>query len=190
MKAPHCLQVVFVCFGLIVAACSNSDSGQARSKPDNKASVDATPAAEIKKSSEQTSAKAGEKGEKTSSELATLILKSIDYDKLQRYFHVATLPERKPLVILSNRLLPAPLELVKFDQAVAFATCDELKTRPRPYIEFTKIETLPATATTTFRYYVEGVEVTLDFVKENGVWTISKGQLNEKRFRDNGCSGK
>jgi hypothetical protein len=165
--------VIFV--GLTGASCSNSDNAQHRLPvaANNSPAVNGVVSVAANTAND---------------ELALVLQKSIDYEKLQSYYHVATSAERKPLYIVLNKIVVAKLGLTKFGEAVVFATCNELRLSKKPYVEVTTADIFPKNAKIVFRYYVEGIEVTLDFVKEKELWRLSSGQLNEKRFSDNGCN--
>jgi hypothetical protein len=172
MKYQNSLKILVLLISLAFASCSNNSNGQSRTNAPNVGATEINTAIPVNK---------------TASELSGIIQKSIDYSKLQNYYHITTNPERKPLYILRNKIVPEKLDLTKFEQPVEFATCDELTKSKKPYIEFTNAEITPETAKIIFRYYIEGIEVTLDFAKEKDVWKLTKDQLVEKSFRDKSC---
>lgn len=112
----------------------------------------------------------------------------IDLPALQKYYHVDDAPNRKPLFVLRNELIDGEPQLSKFDEPVKFATCDELKTAGKPYLEFTKFEMKDDAASVVFRYRVEGIEGRLTLGKQDdGAWRVREQELVEARFTDRGC---
>jgi hypothetical protein len=103
-----------------------------------------------------------------------IVQKSIGLEKFQQYYHFSTNSERKPVYILQNKFFPDKPKVTIFNEPVEFATCDELKELNRPYIEFIKFDIEQDTAYVVFRYYVEGIEITIDFTKIGNKWEVKK----------------
>lgn len=173
MKNRKIYTLILFLTGLVSFSCSNNINAQ---KSSNQINVNASNA-NIAKS---------DVNEIEKSEITEIVQKSIDYEKLQKYYHIQTNPERKPLNILKNSVITEKLNLTKFEKDVLFGTCEELKNKP--YIEFVKLDVSSEKAMAVFRYYIEGVEVNLDFEKKNNKWEISKDSLVEKKFTDKSCN--
>lgn len=119
--------------------------------------------------------------------IAVIVEKAINLEKFQDYYHISTNPERKPLYILQSKFFPKKLNISKFGETVEFATCDELKKLKKPYIEFIELNINSESANAVFRYYVEGVEVKINFIKRKNDWEIEESNLVEKSFKSNEC---
>jgi hypothetical protein len=118
---------------------------------------------------------------------AFIVQKSIELEKFQQYYHFSTNSERKPIYILQNNFFPEKPEITKFNEPVEFATCDTLKELNRPYIEFIKLNIEQDTAYVIFRYYVEGIEIAINFTKLGNKWEVRESSLVEKNFAKEEC---
>lgn len=124
----------------------------------------------------------------TENDLTKIIQLVIDLPALERYYHVDTVADRKPLFILKNEVLAETISLSKFGETVNFASCDEIKEVNKPYLEFATLEVKEDTATVVFRYRVEGIEGRLLLSKQSGEWMVQKQELVEAKFADKGCT--
>ena len=60
------------------------------------------------------------------SDLQKVFQMTLDLPELQEYYHVDSLPERKPLIVLKNEYLNNTPHLVKFNEPVTFLTQEEI----------------------------------------------------------------
>ncbi|WP_158974270.1 hypothetical protein [Cellulophaga sp. L1A9] len=113
-------------------------------------------------------------------DLQKIIQQSIDLPELQQYFHSAELPERAPLIIVSNNKIPTNLELEKFGEKVQILDVSELKNKEQAHLLFSTIVISENTASTIFNYPIEGIHVSIEFAKLNNEWTVVTSKLNEQ----------
>lgn len=109
--------------------------------------------------------------------LETVLQMTLDSDGLTRYFHEDTLPERKPLRVLANNVVPSTVRLQKFGQPVLWTAVDDAG--GKPVIEFTSVTVEADTAAVAFRYSAEGIRGTLDFQKHGKTWAITGSRIVE-----------
>jgi hypothetical protein len=105
---------------------------------------------------------------------------TIDLRTLDKYFHIEELPERKPLLILKNEYVESEPSLVKFGESVQYVSRNELKNKPRPYLEFSKIEVDENAAHVEFLYPSEGIAGRVKFFKNALGWHIEAHHIAER----------
>lgn len=117
---------------------------------------------------------------KEQNDLAKVVQLVLEHPDLQQYFHVDTLPERKPLIILKNAFFSQPPSLVMFGAPVAFRTVQELQEDNKPYIEFVNLKLDQGRANVEFHYPPEGVLGNALLQKEQETWTIETFSISEE----------
>jgi hypothetical protein len=105
---------------------------------------------------------------------------TIDMSSLGKYFHADILPERKPLLILKNEYTEKEPALLKFGEKVKYISSDEIKEKPSPYLEFSKIEISGNSAYVDFLYPPEGLAGKVYFLKDERGWHIKSHSLVER----------
>ena len=109
-----------------------------------------------------------------------LILQHVIDDKaLQPYYHVDVLPERAPLVVVSNQFVQN-IRLQKFNQDVQFVERAEIERSNRPYIEISKLNRQDNGIVVVYSYPVEGIHGEVHLVKSSDGWTIKNSKLVER----------
>lgn len=111
-------------------------------------------------------------------ELRQIYQAVIDIEALQRYFHVTDVPDRKPLLLLSNAATESRPALTKFGMPVQYVSQDEVASRP--YIELTNANIGEAEAKIEFRYPVEGLSGHVTLKKYNQQWGVVDHALRER----------
>lgn len=92
-----------------------------------------------------------------------IVQKLLDNPDLNSYFHVDVLPQRKPLVIVSNGLFRSDSNLTKFGHPVIILD-DKASLGPdKPYLEIMSLTIEDKLAEVRFSYPVEGIVGTLIF---------------------------
>lgn len=112
----------------------------------------------------------------SSKDSLAVVQRAIEIPQLETYFH-QDLPNRKPLILLQNRLLPKEAGLYKFDIDIVVLTRTEL-TNPA-YLEVVGLEIAGDSAVVKLRYDIEGVECIASLKKVDGNWSIKKHLLYE-----------
>jgi hypothetical protein len=169
---PHGILVSAVM--LLLLACSE-DSSKANSLNLNSQSISRTTTLEATADS-------------TKNTKEFIVQQSVDLKQFQQYYHLSTNSNRKPLYILQNSFFTDKPNITKFNEPVEFVSCDRLRELGRPYIEFVQLDIQEGTANAAFRYYAEGVEVTIKFVKLGNKWEIKESNLVEKSFAKEPCN--
>jgi hypothetical protein len=105
---------------------------------------------------------------------------SIDADRVQKYFHIDTHPERSPLRIVDSAGLGQQPSLSKFGAPVVWVTAEQAKKDKTPYLELTKVEVKGDQATVRFRYAAEGISVSNSLRKTAKGWTVENTELSER----------
>lgn len=111
-------------------------------------------------------------------EINQIIQIAIDFAALQEYFHVSTASDRKPLVMkLPDSISSVSLDGVeKFELPIKLYSAETLN----PYFEILNWQVSNKGIIFDAAYPVEGVEITYEFIKRDGVWYIDNAQLVEK----------
>jgi len=117
---------------------------------------------------------------KSSSDLREICQRILDASALDKYFHVDTRPERKPLVVLKNDVLSEEIALTKFGTGVKYATREELQTGSRPYFEFRQVTITGDEANVDFAYPPEGIRGTAKLNRQPAGWTVTNVKLVER----------
>jgi hypothetical protein len=105
---------------------------------------------------------------------------TIDLEALEQYYHINELPDRRPLVILQNKITANKPRLIKFGVPVKYANLTKNEKGRLPYLEFTKVDIHTYTAKVDFIYPVEGIAGTVNFRKKEGLWKVEKFRLVER----------
>ncbi|PIQ87430.1 MAG: hypothetical protein COV74_00730 [Candidatus Omnitrophica bacterium CG11_big_fil_rev_8_21_14_0_20_45_26] len=115
-------------------------------------------------------------------ELQLILQQLVDLQELQQYYHADVLPDRKPLVIVKNALIPNGLHLVKFDTPVRILSMREINDDKsiKSFVEITKLEIKQKTCLTTFKYPSEGLLIRAKLIKKDGEWIIVEKELTER----------
>lgn len=116
--------------------------------------------------------------QRSKEELRQIYQAVLDLEALQKYFHAADAPDRKPLLLLSNATTEGRPELTKFGMPVQYVSKQEAANRP--YVELTKSTIGDAEATVEFRYPVEGIRGNVTLKKHNQKWDVVDYALRER----------
>ncbi len=108
-------------------------------------------------------------------ELQNIIQLIISSNELNNYYHVDVLPDRKPLRILNNNVVPETTQLNLFDMEVEYTT----KKENFPYLVFENILEKNNSIIVSFRYPPEGIHGTAFIKRANLVWIIEKIIIKE-----------
>jgi len=114
----------------------------------------------------------------TAKEVVEIVKVAIDLPELQEYFHVETLPNRKPLIIK----VPEEIESVslksikKFGQSVK----EYREIGNAPVYEITKFKASDHGVSFDAIYMVEGIKISYEFKKVEGRWVVSKSAIVER----------
>jgi hypothetical protein len=110
-----------------------------------------------------------------------IIQKSIDIKDLQLYLDTVV-DGKSPLIIYNNGVIPLNLELTKFDIPVIFMLKEELFFfNKKSYLEFDLFEIGSEKSKVVFNYSVEGLEITLLFIKSNDNWILKSKNISERK---------
>lgn len=108
-------------------------------------------------------------------ELQNIIQLIISSNELNNYYHVDVLPDRKPLRILNNNVVPETTQLNLFDMEVEYTT----KKENFPYLVFENILEKNNSIIVSFRYPPEGIHGMAFIKRANLVWIIEKIIIKE-----------
>jgi len=108
-------------------------------------------------------------------ELQNILQLIISSNELNKYYHVDVLPDRKPLRILNNNVVPETTQLNLFDMEVEYTT----KKENLPYLVFENILEKNNSIIVSFRYPPEGIHGTAFIKRANLVWIIEKIIIKE-----------
>jgi hypothetical protein len=112
-------------------------------------------------------------------DIQAVLQTSIDFPALQTYFHEEE-AGRTPLIIEKNEFVPE-VQLEKFGQAVLFLSAEEIFiTSQSAHIQINFLTINQATADVVFSYPIEGIRLSLSFIKEGETWEIQASQLTEQ----------
>lgn len=106
------------------------------------------------------------------SDLATVLQLVIDHEDLQQYYHVAELPDRKPLRVAKTAAVEAAPALTKFGVPVVYEDADAASGTDRALFEFQRVVVDPHLAYVKFAYGAEGVAGEAWLIKEDGHWRV------------------
>lgn len=108
-----------------------------------------------------------------------VLQQSIDLGSLQQYYH-QELEDRKPLYIENNGVIQSTVRLFKFDQPVEIWKKKELFFyQKQAYLVFDSFEISDTHAALSFRYDIEGIQVSVTLNKIDGKWKITSGKITE-----------
>ncbi|MEN6439955.1 MAG: hypothetical protein ABFD97_15370 [Syntrophobacter sp.] len=119
-------------------------------------------------------------GADNSHDLQEICQLTLNMSSLDKYFHIDKLPERKPLLILTNDQIQSKPDLFKFGERVKYVSLDEIKVKSSPYLEFSKIKFSGNNAYLEFLYPPEGIAGKVDFVKDERGWHIKSHKIVER----------
>lgn len=108
-------------------------------------------------------------------ELQAILQLVISSQELNKYYHVDVFPERKPLRILRNKVIPESIELKLFDMEVKYIT-NKVNI---PYIIFESIQEHDETVVVSFRYPPEGIHGEAFIKRANRNWIVEKIIIHE-----------
>ena len=177
-------RVWIIVLTISAAACQNAERGSGGPEKDRGEPFEYGPVAPQPVDSEQSRPEpvVPEHGQKdsTKSYLNQVCQLTLDHASLQPYFHVDTLPERKPMRVLVNNSTDAKLELSKFGMPVMLLSADQALAEGVPYFVFTEISIDAERAQVTFEYPVEGIRGIVRFQRSGNDWKTESFQLVEK----------
>ena len=100
----------------------------------------------------------------------------IELKALQPYYHVDELPDRKPLVIMTNDVMRTGPPLRLFGHPVLYLH----HPGSRPYFEFRKILVEKGLVSVEFRYPIEGIRGVVRLSKQSGGWAVESHTIVEE----------
>ena len=109
--------------------------------------------------------------------LETILQKTLDLEALTKYFHMDSLPERKPLRILENPHIPKSVRLEKFGVPTVWTSAVDAK--DKPMFEFSSVRVEENSASVAFRYAPEGIAGTIEFQKQGQQWVVTGSRIVE-----------
>lgn len=115
-----------------------------------------------------------------SSDLQQICQLTIDMRDLDKYFHVDKLPDRKPLLVIKNQYTAGEPALFKFGEKVRYVLPNEMRLKPRPYFEFSKIQITGNSAYVEFVYPPEGLAGKVDLLKDERGWHTKSHSIVER----------
>ena len=109
--------------------------------------------------------------------LETILQMTLDLEALNKYFHVDSLPERKPLRILKTPHIPESVRLEKFGASAVWTSAEDSK--DKPVFEFSSVKVEESLASVAFRYPPEGIAGTIEFQKQEQQWVVTGSTIVE-----------
>ena len=109
-----------------------------------------------------------------------LIAETINFDRLQQYYHIDVFPERSPLIVVVEKMDFKCAGMVKFGKQVKLLSKSDASSQSNEaYLEFTKVDITNNVAITNFNYGPEGIRGEIKFVKINSVWKVDESFIVE-----------
>lgn len=118
--------------------------------------------------------------EQKTADVQAICQQTLNLEALDRHFHVDTMPDRKPLVIVENQFVGSNIALEKFGSRVVYLTRAQIDATRRPFFEFTKISVEADAAHVEFRYPPEGLAGSVDFRRQAGKWLVTNSKIVER----------
>jgi len=112
-----------------------------------------------------------------SQDVSDIIQQVVDMPSLQAFYHVDTIPDRKPLIIVGDF---DELSVNQFGVPVSVLSTKQASAKyPSAFLEITMLQINGEIAKVTFRYVPEGVEGEA-ILRKNRDWKITKSKLVER----------
>lgn len=116
----------------------------------------------------------------TRPDMETLAQLTLNLEALRNFYHADKLPERIPLIVISNHLTGTSLKLEQFGKSVVFMDKKRAQESKKAYLEFTQVEIHGDHAVIQFVYPVEGIAGTVSFNKSEQGWRVEKTSIVER----------
>jgi len=116
----------------------------------------------------------------SSEDVAAVAQITIDIESLQQYFHEDELPERSPLVVVSDLLARQGAKLEKFGLPVVLKAEADVADWIAPHLRFSIVSMTADQATVEFSYRIEGIRGTARLNKRQGKWQVVVAEILER----------
>lgn len=110
----------------------------------------------------------------------SLVLLTINLNKLQEYYHIKDRAKRVPLFLVLDSGIILSKNLNKFGENIIQYFNEDAITDNHAFIKISNIEIIKNNASLKFFYPIEGISGIINFLRINNKWDITTSELVEQ----------